>query len=147
VTTFRARIAMAAPPQAVWDTATDWVAQRDWIPGTRVYLVEGDGASAGSRLVAFTGVADVGFLDEFRIVEWQPPRRCRVEHTGRVVRGDGIFEVRPEGDLTVFEWIERLQAPLGLVGRFGLTLVRPLFEAGMRWACRRFAARCMAAVG
>jgi carbon monoxide dehydrogenase subunit G len=145
MTTFHATMEVAAPAAVVWAVVTDWEAQREWIPGTSVHVVHGDGGSVGSRLVAFTGIADVGFLDTFEIVEWQPPRRCRVRHTGRLLRGDGIFEVKPLGDRATFHWSERLEPPFWLLGRIGMPLVRPLVEAGLRRACRNLAARCVAA--
>ena len=46
------------------------------------------------------------------ITEWDPPRRCVVRHTGRVVRGDGIFEVIPHGELTEFRWTELIDLPV-----------------------------------
>jgi hypothetical protein len=30
-----------------------------------------------------------------QIVEWRPPRRCVVRHLGRIVQGEGVFEVFP----------------------------------------------------
>ena len=66
--------------------------------GTRVEVDgRGDGRHLGARLRAFTGVGPLGFTDTMEIVEWEPPRRCVVRHTGKVVRGDGVFEVVPLG--------------------------------------------------
>jgi hypothetical protein len=75
------------------------------------------------------------------IVEWEPPRLVRVVHTGRVVRGGGVFEVLslPEGR-SRFVWREELELPLGAVGRAGFALVRPAFAAGIDHSLRRFAA-------
>ena len=53
------------------------------------------GSAAGSS--PFTGVGPVGFTDPMEVVEWDPPRRCVVAHLGRVVRGDGVFEVTELG--------------------------------------------------
>jgi hypothetical protein len=43
-----------------------------------------------------------------------------------------------EGGAT-FVWSEDLDLPLGVVGRLGWPLVRPLFAAGVRLSLRRFA--------
>jgi hypothetical protein len=121
----------------------DWAGQGDWMLGTTVRVIAGDGASVGSRVVARTGVGPFGVRDLMEITAWVPPHRCEVRHLGRVVRGGGVFEVRPAGTGAAdFVWTERLDLPLGAVGRLGWPLVRPLFTAGVRESLRRFAARC-----
>jgi hypothetical protein len=56
-----------------------------------------------------------------------------VDHTGRVVRGLGVFEVfaLPDGR-SRFVWSEELDLPLGALGRLGWPLVRPGFTWGVR---------------
>ena len=43
-------------------------------------------------LRAVTAIGPVGFTDTMEIVEWDPPHRCVVRHTGRVVRGEAEHE-------------------------------------------------------
>ena len=107
--------------------------------GTRVEVDgPGDGRHLGARLRAFTGVGPLGFTDTMEIVEWEPPRRCVVRHTGKVVRGDGVFEVVPLGpDRARFLWSELLDLPLGAVGALGW----PGGRAGVPAGGRAFAAR------
>jgi hypothetical protein len=81
----------------------------------------------------------VGFVDPMEITLWEPPHRCHVLHTGRVVRGTGAFEVEARGAGSRFVWREDLELPLGLLGRLGWPLVRPLFWYGVRLSLRRFA--------
>jgi len=109
--------------------------------GTTVRATEQGGVGVGGGLEAFTGVGRIGFLDTMVITAWQPPYRCEVLHTGRVVRGTGVFavEVLPGGG-SRFTWEETLELPLGILGRLGWPLVRPLFAAGLRASLRRFAA-------
>ncbi len=107
----------------------DWSRQGEWMLGTRVYVVRGDGRSVGSRLLGFTGILDVGFVDLLEIVEWEPPRLCRVRHLGKLLRGSAEFAVEPG----VVRWTERLEGPLGLVG--------PLLRVGMRASLGRLGAR------
>ena len=135
-----------APAATVWDVVTDWAAQGEWILGTRVTVQDPDGARRlGGRFVAFTGVGPVGFTDPMEVVEWDPPRRCVVTHLGRVVRGDGVFEVTELGPArSRFDWTERLELPLGAVGRFGWPLVRPAFRLGVEQSLRRLGRICEA---
>src|SRR3954470_4834293 len=130
-----------APAELTWAAAVDWARQGEWMLGTRVTPTVNDGQGVGGRLEAFTGIGPVGFLDPMEIALWQPPRACHVVHTGRVVRGTGAFEVEPRGDArSRFYWREDLHLPLGVVGRIGWLLVRPLFWYGVRLSLRRFAA-------
>ena len=129
-----------ASAEATWNAAVDWARQGEWMLGTRVIPTYAEGRGVGGRIEAFTGVGPLGFVDPMEITLWQPPRACHVVHTGRVVRGTGRFEVEPRGDgRSRFHWREDLDLPLGVVGRMGWVLVRPLFAYGVRLSLRRFA--------
>jgi len=129
-----------APAEDTWRAAVDWATQRDWMLGTRVTPTHLDGRGVGGRIEAFSGLGRIGFLDPMEITLWQPPRACHVTHLGRVVRGTGAFEVEPRGDRrSRFHWREELDLPLGLLGRAGWLLVRPLFAYGVQLSLRRFA--------
>jgi uncharacterized protein YndB with AHSA1/START domain len=137
----RAEVMIAAPAERVWSVLMDWPRQAEWILGTRVRVATGDGASVGSTLEAWTGVGPLGFLDTMTITAWDPPRRCDVVHTGRVVRGTGSFIVQPvPGGRTRFLWREDLEIPLGAAGHAGWTLIRPATEFGIRRSLNRLAA-------
>lgn len=134
-------LAVNAPAELVWAALTDWPAQGEWMLGTRVRALDPQ-AGVGQRLAAVTGVGRIGVLDTMTITEWEPPRRCVVEHTGRVVRGEGIFEVDDLGDRrSRIRWAEVLDLPGGQLGRAGWGLVRPAFRAGVRVSLQRLAAR------
>lgn len=133
-------VPVAAPATVTWAAAVDWDAQGTWLLGTRVRATAQDGAGVGGRIEAFTGVWRLGFLDLMEVTLWEPPRRCHVRHTGRVVRGTGAFEVQERGPgASVFVWQEDLELPLGRLGRLGWPLVRPFFTAGLRLSLKRFA--------
>ena len=78
-----AQVRVPADAERVWRAATDWSRQREWIRATRVHGGQGVGAAVTGR----TGLGPVGFTDTMVITEWDPPRRCVVEHTGRLIRG------------------------------------------------------------
>jgi len=129
------RIVVPAAQDEVWRAVVDWPGQHRWVLGTRVH----GGHGLGATVVAWTGIGPLGFTDTMVISEWDPPRRCVVRHTGRVVRGAGIFEVAPSGAGAEFRWTERLDLPLAAIGRLGWPLVRPLAQRGMDSSLRRFA--------
>jgi hypothetical protein len=134
---------VAAPAADVWTAVTDWPGQGEWMLGTAVRVDGGgDGRELGARLTAVTGVGPLAFRDPMEIVEWEPPRRCVVRHLGKVVRGEGVFEVVELGpERARFRWTERLDLPLGLLGALGWPLVRPAFRLGVRVSLQRMARR------
>lgn len=137
------RVEVQAPPETVFAAATDWERQDEWILGTTVRVRSGDGRSVGSEVEAVTGLRGIGITDRMRITAWHAPLRCEVQHTGRVVRGMGVFAVRPRGrDAATFEWTERLELPLGALGRLGWMAVRPVFDWGLQRSLDRFADFC-----
>ncbi|MGY2065489.1 SRPBCC family protein [Blastococcus sp. SYSU DS0619] len=139
------RVEVAAPPERVWAALTAWTRQGEWMIGTDVRTVEGPAQGVGGRLAARTGLPlpggrHVGLLDTMVVTTWDPPRLVEVQHTGRLVRGPGIFEIQPRGEHSTFVWTERLDLPLGRLGRVGWVLIRPFALVGIRWSLKRFAA-------
>jgi uncharacterized protein YndB with AHSA1/START domain len=133
-----------APPERVWAALTDWAAQGRWILATDVRPVVGPARGVGGRLVAVTGVPlpggkRLGVVDTMEITAWEPPFRCDVLHTGRIVRGTGTFEIRPRGEASTFVWSEEVLLPLGALGRLGWPLAARVIRAGYRVSLRRFA--------
>ncbi len=136
-------VEVAAPPGQVWAALVDWDRQGEWMLLTDVEVTGGDPQAVGGRLVARTGLPlrarRRGLLDTFVITEWDPPRRAVVQHTGRIVRGPGTFEVTPRGAGSLVTWTEQLWLPFGLLGQVGWPLVKPAAGAGVRLSLKRFA--------
>ncbi len=138
-----ARVLVRADPERVWRLAMNWSRQREWIWATRA----SGGSGVGAQVVARTAVGPAGFDDTMVITEWDPPRRCVVRHTGKVVRGLGVFEVLPRGPVSEFRWTEQIDLPLssgGPLGRWvvvpaGRFLVAPLTRMLLTSSLRRFA--------
>jgi len=129
------RIVLPVPPEQAWRAVVDWPRQGQWMLATRVR----GGHGAGAQVVAKTGIGPLGFTDTMVITHWEPPRRCVVAHTGRVIRGAGVFEVVPAGTGSELRWTERLELPFATAGRWGWRVVRPLVQREMDRSLRRFA--------
>jgi carbon monoxide dehydrogenase subunit G len=139
------RIDVDASPERVWAALTDWERQGEWMVATDVRTVGGPAQGLHGRLVARTGLPlpggrHVGLLDTMIITKWEPPRLVEVQHTGRIVRGPGIFEIEPRGEHSTFVWTERLWLPYGPLGQVGWFLAKPFVVRGVRRSLRRFAA-------
>jgi hypothetical protein len=139
-----------APAEAVWDYVTDWERQGEWMLGTRVQVTGGAGDRArgvGTTLRAVTGVGPLGVVDTMDVVEFAgppatPPWRAAVRHTGRVIRGEGFFEVVALGpQRSRFTFTELVDLPLGALGRAAWPLVGPVVRAGFVASLKRMASR------
>ena len=125
-----------APAERVFEVLTDWPSHAEWMPFTRA---EG-GDKVGDELAAWTGIGPIGFLDTMVITDWRQGRRVAVKHTGRVVRGEAWFKVVPEGRGSRIVWAERIDLPLGPLGRAGWLVAGPVVKAFMGLGLRRLAA-------
>ncbi|MFI0483774.1 SRPBCC family protein [Actinomadura sp. 9N215] len=125
----------SASADRLFDVLTDWPRHAEWMPFTSA---EG-GRKAGDELRARTGVGPVGFLDTMVITDWRPGSRVAVRHTGRVVRGEAWFKIVPEGTGSRIVWAERVDLPLGPLGRAGWLVAGPVVKAFMRLGLRRLA--------
>lgn len=128
-----------APPEQTWAAITDWERQGEWILATTVRLRSASALGVGTEIEALTGVGKVGVRDQMRVTEWDPPRRCTMQHTGRLIRGRGIFAVAARPGGSRFTWTEDLVLPFGLIGRLGWPLVRSLTRWGLQRSVNRFA--------
>jgi carbon monoxide dehydrogenase subunit G len=134
-------VLVTAPVQEVWDATTDWERQSGWMLGTRVRGTLHGGRGVGGGIEAWTGIGPIGFLDTMVITAWEPPHRCLVEHTGRLLKGSGAFEVADAGDgVSRLTWTEDIKLPLGVLGRIGWPLVRPVVRLGIAHSLGKLAA-------
>lgn len=130
-----------ATPDATFEALVDWARQGEWMLGTSVKPTHADGRGVGGRISAFTGLGPLGFTDTMEITAWDPPRRCDVVHTGRIVRGTGSFAVEPlADDRSRFIWREEIDLPFGVLGRLCWPIGRPVAAAGVQLSLNRFAA-------
>lgn len=137
MTELAASIEIEAPAREVWDAVVEWDRQSGWMFLT---VVRG-GHGPGAEIEAFTGIGRLGFVDTMVVTVWEPPYRCVVRHTGRIVRGAAAFEVEPLGERrSRFVWTEWVTPPLGALGEVGLAFVRPLVLWPLRHSLRRLAA-------
>jgi hypothetical protein len=142
---------VAAGADELWAAVTDWPTQGEWMLATIVDRTSQAPDRVGSELAAWTGLGrpgrGLGFWDTMVIEQWLPPLRCRVRHTGSVVRGDGWFAVTglaaadTGAEHSRFVWAEELDLPLGVLGVVGWWLVKPVMRHGVQLSLNRLARR------
>ncbi|MFH8576114.1 SRPBCC family protein [Streptomyces zaomyceticus] len=114
MTLFRVERTVPSAPEEVWRRLTDWPAHGRQVPLTRTRVLTPGPNRAGTRFTARTGIGRLSFDDPMEVVRWEPPAAgragtCRLEKSGRVVRGWALVEVTelPGGGSRVL-WTEEL---------------------------------------
>ncbi|MEE1813843.1 SRPBCC family protein [Streptomyces sp. SP18ES09] len=100
-------------PEEVWLRLTDWRAHGRQVPLTRTRVLTPGPNGAGTRFTARTGIGRLSFDDPMEVVRWEPPSAgrpgvCRLEKSGRVVRGWALIEVTGAGGGSRVYWTEEL---------------------------------------
>ncbi|WP_406055785.1 SRPBCC family protein [Streptomyces sp. NBC_01077] len=97
---FRVERTVPLGPEEVWRRLTDWPAHGRQVPLTRTRVLTPGPNRAGTRFTARTGIGRLSFDDPMEVVRWEPPGAgagrsgvCRLEKSGRVVRGWALVEV------------------------------------------------------
>ena len=102
--------------------------------GTTLFALEGNVQSpqVGSRIAALTGIGGIGVLDTMVVTAFDPPHRWVTTHTGSAFKGRGTFLVDPIAPLGArITWEEEIDLPLGIAGRLGWPVAKPLVKWGL----------------
>jgi uncharacterized membrane protein len=133
-----ATVIVNAPAARVFAAFLNWEKQSDWIPFTKVRVVEGDGGE-GSLVEAVTAIGPASLRDEMRVVKINPPYEVRVVHCGKVLRGPGSMRCTAmSGDRTQVVLHEWFHLPAGAAGRVAWPVLWPGSKLTFTGALRRF---------
>ncbi len=134
-----ATVIVDAPADRVFAAFMDWEGQPEWIPLTKVSVVEGDGGE-GSLVLAVTALGPAALRDELRVVRVDAPYEVRVVHCGKVLRGPGSMRCTPmAGDRTQVVLHEWFHLPGGAAGKLAWPVLWPGSKIGFTGALRKFA--------
>ena len=126
----RVSVNIERPRLCVWSVLTDVRRQPEWMVDALSVEVLTDGPlRVGSRMRVPTRIGFLRTTDLMEVTAFEPPERWAVVHRG-LVAGEGTFTLHESdgGERTRVDWDERLAAPLGRIGRVGMTLLRPLLR-------------------
>jgi hypothetical protein len=133
-----ATVIVNAPAARVFAAFMNWEKQSEWIPFTKVRVVEGDGGE-GSLVEAITALGPAALRDELRVVMVNPPFEVRVVHCGTILRGPGTMRCTAmSGDRTQVVLHEWFQLPPGPIGKVAWPVLWPGSKLGFKGALRKF---------
>ena len=133
-----ATVIVNAPAARVFAAFLNWEGQSQWIPFTKVRVVEGDGGE-GSLVEAVTAIGPASLRDELRVVKVNPPFEVRVVHCGKVLRGPGSVRCTAmSGDRTQVVLHEWFHLPWGAAGRVAWPVIWPGSKLSLKGALKRF---------
>lgn len=134
-----ATVIVNAPAERVFAALTSWAKQSEWIPFTKVRVVEGDGGE-GSLIEAVTALGPAVLRDELRVVRIDAPYEVRVVHCGKVLRGPGSMRCTPmAGDRTQVVLHEWFHLPGGAAGKLAWPVLWPGSKISFTGALKKFA--------
>ncbi len=144
--TLAIRVNCEAPIEKVWARIADWSGQGEWMLATRVWVTSEISEGVGTSIAAFTGPAhriyprfsSLGLLDTMTVTTWQPPTRCDVIHTGKILKGTGTFQIESTGShSSTFYWSETID-----IHRALFLIGAPFIWLGVRISLARFVRQC-----
>ena len=132
-----ATVIVNAPAPRVFAAFLNWEKQSEWIPFTKVRVVEGDGGE-GSLVEAVTALGPAALRDEMRVVKVNPPYEVRVVHCGRMLRGPGSVRCTAmSGDRTQVVLHEWFHLPAG-IARVAWPVLWPGSKLSFTGALKKF---------
>ncbi|MEU8237088.1 SRPBCC family protein [Actinoplanes missouriensis] len=135
---FTATVIVNAPAPTVFAAFMAWEKQSEWIPFTRVRVVEGDGGE-GSLVEAVTALGPAVIRDELRVVKVNAPFEVRVVHCGKVLRGPGSMRCTAmSGDRTQVVLHEWFHLPTGAAGKVAWPVLWPGSKIGFTGMLKKF---------
>jgi len=95
----------------VWRELTDWQANSDWIPQTRVTVTHQTNG-LGTEFVGVSKAGPIVLEDRMRVSEWHPPLNgeasARVIKLGPVLFGEAGFQLAEDSEGTSLVWFENV---------------------------------------
>jgi uncharacterized membrane protein len=133
-----ATVIVNAPAQRVFAAFLNWEKQSEWIPFTKVRVVEGDGGE-GSLVEAITAIGPAALRDELRVIKVNPPYEVKVVHCGKVLRGPGSVRCTAmSGDRTQVVLHEWFHLPVGPIGKLAWPVLWPGSKLSFTRALKKF---------
>jgi len=120
---------IAATPAAVWQIASDFAVQPDWMHDAHtIRFVSAQTSGVGVVMDCVTGIGPIRLSDRVEVTQWVEGRTIAIRHRG-LVSGTGRFTIEPDQAGTRFTWSEDLRFPWRLGGPVAGAAARPVLAA------------------
>ncbi len=96
-----ASLHIEAPPQQVWDLYADVEGSVGWVPFAEEILYVSGPPELGQVYRERTRLGGVSDVAEWKVIEWDPPRRQVQRSTGKGMDSRLVIAVEPAGDGTL----------------------------------------------
>ena len=142
--TIRLSVKLPCSRSRAWNAIADWESQGNWMLQTKVLVTSQIREGVGTSISAFTGpfyksypkFSKLGLLDTMVVTSWQPPEKCDVVHTGKILKGTGAFELLEiSPNSTRFNWSEAIEC-----SRLKFFAIYPFMWVGVRISLARLKA-------
>jgi len=142
--TIRLSVKLPCSRTRAWKAIADWESQGNWMLQTKVWVTSPIREGVGTSISAFTGplykrypkFSKLGLLDTMVVTSWQPPEKCDVIHTGKILKGLGAFELLEISEnVTRFNWSEVIEC-----SRLKFFAIYPFMWLGVRISLARLKA-------
>ena len=142
--TIRLSVKLPCSRSRAWKAIADWESQGNWMLQTKVWVTSPIREGVGTSISAFTGplyksypkFSKLGLLDTMVVTSWQPPEKCDVIHTGKILKGLGAFELLEISEnVTRFNWSEAIEC-----SRLKFFVIYPFMWLGVRISLARLKA-------
>lgn len=100
------------PAAEVFQALVDWPGHADWVPLTRVEILQGEGG-VGTRFVATTGIGPLALPDRMEVTAMDPAdMTVTVVKIGPILTGEVYLRVSTQpDDSSCVEWVEDIRVP------------------------------------
>lgn len=114
------RVKVKAPQQIVWERITDWEAHSQWIPFTKVSILERgrETTGVGTKFVGRTGIGSLAFDDVMTVDRCVSPKetgedgKCWITKNSPHLKGNADFHVvKIDENNSEIIWIENVSIP------------------------------------
>ena len=127
----------------VWSRLTDWPANSEWIPATKVTVTK-QTLGVGTEFVGITKIGPLTLPDPMRVIQFNPPMNgrasARVTKLGPPLEGEAGFDLRDLGeDHTELVWFETVSTRWARTERLFSLPIRLVGWLAFRYALGRFA--------
>ncbi len=125
----RVETAIDASRTEVWAYVRDIATHVDWMhDAVAIRFLDDQRAGVGTRFECDTKIGPFSLTDVMEVTAWEDEHRIGVRHVG-LITGEGDFsleELTPTR--TAFRWVEVLEFPWYLGGRFAAAVASPILR-------------------